>query len=158
MAALRSRRLERLLAARLDAVTHGQVTDLVANAVTEAYDLDFKGELYGNGDSDKRALASDVAAMANTAGGVIVLGIAEDNQARAAAALGVALSDGEVGRLRQIVASLVSPLPTFDPVPVGSAEGGARVPAHRRPAQPFGAARRTGQQRLAGPADAAFAA
>jgi hypothetical protein len=95
--------------------------------------------------------------MANTAGGVIVLGIAEDNRARAAAAPGVALSDGEVGRIRQIVASLVSPLPTVDPVP-------SRIRRRRgtgscsSPAQPFGAARRTGQQRLAGPADAALAA
>jgi hypothetical protein len=118
MVALRSRRLERLFGARLDAISHAQVADLVANAVTEAFDLDFKGELYGNADKDKRALAGDVAAMANTAGGVIVLGIAEDDQARAAAAPGVALSDGEIGRIYQIVASLVSPLPTFEPVPV----------------------------------------
>jgi hypothetical protein len=114
MVALRSRRLERLFGARLDAISYTEVADLVANAVTEAYDLDFKGELYGNADKDKRSCAGDVAAMANTAGGVVVLGIAEDNQARAVAAPGVALSDGEVGRMRQIVASLVSPLPTFD--------------------------------------------
>jgi hypothetical protein len=43
-----------------------------------------------------------------------VLGIAEDSRAKAVAAPGAALSDGEVGRRRQIVASLVSPLPTFD--------------------------------------------
>jgi hypothetical protein len=114
MVALRSRRLERLFGARLDAVLHAQVADLVTNSVTEAYDLDFKAELYGNSDKDKRSCAGDVAALANTAGGVVVLGIAEDDQARAAAAPGVALSDGEVGRIRQIVASLVSPLPTFD--------------------------------------------
>lgn len=51
MAALRSRRLERLLGARLDAISHVQVVDHVTNAVTEAYDLDFKGELYGNADN-----------------------------------------------------------------------------------------------------------
>jgi hypothetical protein len=112
MVALRSRRLERLFGARLDAFSHAQVVDLVTNAVTEAYDLDFKGELYGNADKDRRACAGDLAAMANTAGGVVVLGITEDSQARAVAAPGVALSDGEIGRMRQIVASLVFPLPT----------------------------------------------
>jgi hypothetical protein len=46
MVALRSRRLERLFGARLEHVTHAQVADFVINAVVEAYDLDFKGELY----------------------------------------------------------------------------------------------------------------
>ncbi|MFJ5833963.1 helix-turn-helix domain-containing protein [Streptomyces sp. NPDC093089] len=92
------------------------------NQVTEHYDLDFKRGLYGGKDSDKKDLAGDVAAMANTAGGVIVLGVDEDDQARACAAPGVELSDGEVGRIRQIVSSLVSPLPTFDVLPVPSPE------------------------------------
>ncbi|MEV7181032.1 ATP-binding protein [Kitasatospora sp. NPDC093679] len=122
MVALRSRRLERLFSARLDEVSHAQVAALIDAQVTEHYDLDFKRGLYGNKDEDRRSLAGDVAAMANTAGGVIVLGIDEDEQARACAAPGVALSDNEIGRIRQIVANLVSPLPTFDILPV-SPEG-----------------------------------
>src|SRR5512132_3852690 len=114
MVALRSRRLERLFGTRLERLAHAQVADLVTNAVAEAYDLDFKATLYGKSDKERRDLAGDVAALANTAGGVVVLGIAEDNQARAAAAPGVALSDAEVGRVRQVVASQVSPLPTLD--------------------------------------------
>ncbi|MFE0699225.1 helix-turn-helix domain-containing protein [Streptomyces sp. NPDC058872] len=122
MVALRSRRLERLFAARLDDVSHAQVAALVDNQVTEHYDLDFKRGLYGNKDSEKRDLAGDVAAMANTAGGVIVLGVDEDDQARACGAPEVNLSDDEVGRIRQIVSSLVSPLPTFDILPIASPE------------------------------------
>jgi hypothetical protein len=114
MVALRSRRLERLFGTRLDHVTHAQVSAFVTNTVAEAYDLDFKATLYGKSDKERRDLASDVAALANTAGGVIVLGISEDSQARATAAPGVALSDAEAGRVRQIVASQVSPLPTLD--------------------------------------------
>jgi hypothetical protein len=48
---------------------------LVSNQVPEAFDLDYKAELYGGSDSAKRALAGDVAALANTAGGLLVLGI-----------------------------------------------------------------------------------
>ena len=114
MVALRSRRLERLFGTRLERLAHAQVADLVTNAVEEAYDLDFKATLYGKSDKERRDLAGDVSALANTAGGVIVLGIAEDTQARAAAAPGVALTDAEVGRVRQVVASQVSPLPTLD--------------------------------------------
>jgi predicted HTH transcriptional regulator len=71
-------------------------------------------DLCGRGDSDRRKLAGDVAALANTAGGVIILGIEEDDQARATGAPGVELSDAESARIRQIVASLVAPVPMFD--------------------------------------------
>ena len=114
MVALRSRRLERLFGARLEHVSYAQIAGLVASSTEEAYDLDFKVGIYGKSDKDKRDLAGDVGAMANTAGGVIVLGIEEDAQARAVGAPGVALSDAEVGRMHQIVAALVSPLPRYD--------------------------------------------
>jgi hypothetical protein len=63
-------------------------------------------------------LASDVAALANTAGGLIVIGIADDGQARGAAASTVALSDVETARMQQTVASLIAPLPDFDMIAV----------------------------------------
>ncbi len=118
MVSLRSRRLETLLGARIEDVTFAQVSDLVSNQVVEAYDLDFKAQLYGRTDSDKRDLATDVAALANTAGGLIVIGIDEDDQARAAAVSTVPLSDTETARMQQIVASLTAPLPDFDIVAV----------------------------------------
>src|SRR5687767_1485453 len=114
MVALRSRRLEGLFGVLLDAVSHAQIAALKTNAVSESYDLEFKGELYGGNDKAKRDLAGDVAALANTAGGVLLLGVAEDDQARATELPGVALSDAEVLRIRNIVADQVHPLPTFD--------------------------------------------
>lgn len=74
MAMLRSRRLEGLLGGSLDAVTAASVRGLVEVGVAEAFDLDFKSTHYGRGDSEKRDLAGDVAALANTAGGLIVIG------------------------------------------------------------------------------------
>lgn len=118
MVALRSRRLEQVFGAQLDAVTYDQVVALVTNSVSENYDLDFKRTLYGATDKAKRELGSDVAAMANTAGGVVVLGVEDDDQGRAVGAPGVALSDNEYGRIRQTVASQVSPLPVLDLLPV----------------------------------------
>jgi hypothetical protein len=112
--ALRSRRLETLLGASLDALTAAHLRGLVEVHLPEAFDLDFKKALYGSSDSEKRNLAVDVAAMANTAGGVILIGIDEDEQARAIAALGVEVSDAVRGRIRQVVAAHVSPVPTFD--------------------------------------------
>jgi schlafen family protein len=117
MVALRSRRLETLLGTPLDDLQYQHLEALVTNHVNEAFDLDFKATLYGNADRDRRDLATDVAALANTAGGLLVLGIEEDRQARAVAAPGVEVSDAEIRRILQVVGSLVVPLPVFEPLP-----------------------------------------
>ena len=119
-----SRRLEVLFGARLNDIDHSHIEALVTNGVTEDFDLDFKSELYANNDAAKRDLAGDVAALANTAGGVIVLGIVEDDQAKASEARPVTLSEEEVRRMRLFVASRVAPVPAFDVVAVrGDADG-----------------------------------
>jgi len=147
MVALRSSRLEGLFGGPLGAMTHASVASLVPNGVVESYDLEFKGQIYGRSDKEKRDLAGDVAALANTAGGVILLGIEEDDQARACAAPGVPLSDAEVGRMRQVVASQVSPLPLFDVLPGGgSGAARSRVRRARGAAQSGGAARGSRQR------------
>lgn len=114
MVALRSARLEALLGCSLEQVEYAQLLTLISNQVSEAFDLDFKSELYGSSDRDKRDAATDVAALANTAGGLLILGIEEDDQARACAAPGVVLSDAEERRIRQIVGSNVVPMPVID--------------------------------------------
>lgn len=114
MVALRSRRLESIFGTALDTLASHHIHALVSAGVQEAFDLDFKQTLYGGKDQEKRALAGDVAALANTGGGVIVLGVEEDDQARATKAPGVAISDAEVARMRQSIASLVAPMPVVD--------------------------------------------
>jgi hypothetical protein len=68
MTALRSRRLEALLGAGLDAARYEHFHSLVQSQVSESFDLDFKREHYGNAARDKLALAGDAAALANSAG------------------------------------------------------------------------------------------
>ncbi|MCF1597339.1 AlbA family DNA-binding domain-containing protein [Streptomyces muensis] len=114
MAALRSTRLERLLGVPVSDATHAHVHALINGAVPEDYDLDFKRELYGRNDAAKRALCGDVAAMANTSGGLIILGLDEDEHGSATAAPEVELSDDEKRRMLQTVAAGVSPAPQLD--------------------------------------------
>src|SRR5260370_28166042 len=117
MSALRSRRLEALLGVGLDAARYEHFEAMVQTQVGESFDLDFKREHYGNADRDKLGLAGDVAALANSAGGMPVLGIAEDEHARAVAAPGVTISDGETRRIHQIVAEKVAPVPVVEGLP-----------------------------------------
>jgi hypothetical protein len=114
MVALRSRRLEALFGVPLDQIEEQHLEALVTSGTEESFDLDFKVKLYGTSDSNKRDLAGDVAAMANTAGGIVIIGVGEDKQARAIKAPGVVVTDHEVARIRQIVAALVAPIPMFD--------------------------------------------
>lgn len=114
MVALRSARLEALLGSRLELVQHADLMTLISSQVPEAFDLDFKSEMYGPTERDRRDAATDVAALANTAGGLLVIGIEEDEQARAAAVPGVELSEADERRIRQIVGSQVVPMPVID--------------------------------------------
>jgi hypothetical protein len=75
MVALRSRRLDALFGARLDDVQAQHLQALLTQQVQEAFDLEHRAELYGTSDSDKRALGTDVAALANTDGGLLVLSL-----------------------------------------------------------------------------------
>ena len=120
MALLRSRRLETLLGAHVDTLMAGDILRLAENQVSEDFDLDFKGTLYGNSDSEQRDLCGDVAALANASGGVIILGVEDNDQDIAVDAPGVALGDAERNRMRQILASGVAPLPAVDIVSVRS--------------------------------------
>lgn len=81
--------------------------------VEEDQDLDFKQDVYPPSDAGKNSLATDVAAMANTAGGLIIIGVAEAD-GRATGQTPVPISEGEVLRIRQVVASLVAPPPDLD--------------------------------------------
>jgi predicted HTH transcriptional regulator len=144
MVALRSARLAALLGSPLEQVQHAQLITLIDNQIAEAFDLDFKSELYGNSDKEKRDAATDVAALANTAGGLLILGIAEDNQARAVAAPGVSIAEEEERRIRQIVGSQVVPLPVLDVLriedPTRSGHGLILIAVPRSPLGPHNAA------------------
>jgi hypothetical protein len=69
--------LEARLGASPEAVTLSALQLLVDDRLPEAADLEFKQTLYDRTERGRQNLATDVAAMANAAGGVIVLGIAE---------------------------------------------------------------------------------
>lgn len=122
MAVLHSRRLEALLGAPVDRLIEDNIAGLIVEEVPEDFDLDYKSALYGRGDSERRDLAGDVAAMANAAGGIIVLGVEEDTHARASSAPVVELSDAETRRMTQVVAGLTVPMPRFEIFPVSSTE------------------------------------
>jgi predicted HTH transcriptional regulator len=119
--------LRDVFAAPLPDVTEEHIEDVVRRQVREDSDLDFKETLYGTSDRDKHALAGDVGALANSRGGMIVLGVRE-NDAAAAATTPVDLSDGEEQRVRQITATKLTPYVPYEIL---------RIPTQADPARGF---------------------
>lgn len=105
-------RLAELVGVPPEEITEEHLARLVAGAVPEDADLDFKQERYGNSDSAKRDLAGDIAAMGNSRGGVIIIGIRDEDDV-ATELTPVELDSGEEGRIRQIAASNIAPHLTF---------------------------------------------
>lgn len=93
-----------------DALSLADLEELVAAQVPEGLRLEYKRELYGNSDSDKREFLKDVTALANSHGGHLLLGI-EESGGVAAQIAGVecADTDSEILRMEQIVRSGVEP-------------------------------------------------
>jgi hypothetical protein len=90
-------RLAKLLGAPVHQATFEQVAALIAKKACEDADLDFKrSNRYVDGDGAEE-LAKDVSAMANTRGGLIIIGIEEDGQACAKAVTLVTVSDKITG-------------------------------------------------------------
>ena len=61
----------------LDAITDDDLLALISNKVSEGRTIDYKRELPGNTDSDKKEFLADTSSFANTSGGDLVFGMDE---------------------------------------------------------------------------------
>lgn len=97
-------RVEALLGSKLDQVTEPSLRRLVEHRVVEDADLDFKRTPHDDGEK----LAADVTAMANTVGGVLVLGVDEADGVATSLTPGP-LTDEVSNRMTQWLAEYVAP-------------------------------------------------
>jgi predicted HTH transcriptional regulator len=100
-------RVEAVLGGTVDQLTVDHLAAAVAAAMEEAADLDFKQADYAKGENEE--LAKDVAAMADAGGGLIVIGIREQDL-RAVELTPVPLAGDIDQRYRQVLARRVTPM------------------------------------------------
>jgi len=97
-------RIEAILGAPIDQLTMEHIQAAVNAGVEESTDLDFKEDHY----KDPEELTKDVAAFANHVGGLIVIGVREQ-QLRAVKLTMVTLADDPAGRYKQILLRRITP-------------------------------------------------
>jgi hypothetical protein len=95
---------------RLSETTEDDLLALINNGVSEGRTIDYKRDLPGGSDSDKKEFLADVSSFANTSGGDIVFGMAEEN-GLPTAIVGIQATDVDfqIRRLDSILAAGVSP-------------------------------------------------
>lgn len=117
MAITRMPRLELVLGAPIGVLQWESLEDRVSTGLEEQIDLEFKSAHYDRDQAGE--LAKDVAALANAAGGLILLGVVEEGGVSRSLSP-IDLVGGYRERYTQIVAARVSPLPQFDIVQIPS--------------------------------------
>ncbi len=98
---------------------------MATRQVPEDVDLDFKEKIGERGDALKN-VAGDVAGLANAYGGLLIVGVT-DEQSRAGAAPGIPLGAGYKESIENVLVTRLSPLPDFEvhviPDPQQSTQG-----------------------------------
>jgi hypothetical protein len=94
----------------VDTISEDDLLALITNGVSEGRTIDYKRELPGNSDGDKKEFLADVSSFANTSGGDLVFGI-DEAQGLPTQLTGFqsANADMEIRRLESILASGLDP-------------------------------------------------
>lgn len=58
-----------------EAIAEADLLALISNAVSEGRTIDYKRELPGNSDGEKKEFLADVSSFANTSGGDLIFGL-----------------------------------------------------------------------------------
>src|SRR5437868_6558077 len=80
-------------------ITYADIERLVREQWPESKTIDYKRDVYGNRDEDKKELLKDVSSFANTQGGDILIGV-DENQGLPTAIPGVTIVDVDKEKLR----------------------------------------------------------
>lgn len=114
-------RLHRVFGTQPAELREEHLQRLVHERVRENDDLDYKRQHYEAGAKGNAKLAGDVAGLANDRGGVIVLGIEEDENEAAKELRPVDIGSDQVLRVREVISRRIAPHVQCEIVPVPSA-------------------------------------
>jgi hypothetical protein len=117
-----------MIARDLREIGEAEFSALIANAVAEGRTIEYKRDLPGNSDADKKEFLADASSFANTAGGDLIFGL-EESQGVASQFRGVQSADldQEMRRMDSILAAGLSPRIRYATKIVTAANGARAV-------------------------------
>lgn len=98
-----------LLDIPLDQISETDLKRLIAAGAAELLYVDYKQQTYGNGESDHVEFLADISSFANTAGGDVIIGIAEANGVPQSFTPFTGDADAEARRLEDIARTGLEP-------------------------------------------------
>lgn len=98
-----------ILRTDLQEISEGDVAQLVMDSQPEGLNLEFKRDIYGNSDAEKREFLKDLSSFANSSGGHLLIGIDEHQGAARAITPIVGDPDVTLQRLEQIARAGLEP-------------------------------------------------
>lgn len=101
-----------MIARNIDQITEADLLDLENNSVAESKTIEYKQELPGNSDDDKKEFLADVSSFANASGGDLIFGIIEDRDTgipERLEGLEIANVDQEILRLESSIRDGIEP-------------------------------------------------
>ncbi|MBB3540797.1 ATP-binding protein [Rhizobium sp. BK399] len=93
----------------LEEVVEADITQLIADGQAEGLTVEFKRDMYGNSDADKKEFLKDLSAFANSTGGQLIIGVDEAQGAAVGIVPIAGNSDVALQRLEQIARSGIEP-------------------------------------------------
>lgn len=94
----------------LSAITETDLRALIESRIGEGKRIDYKRDLPGSSDADRKEFLFDVSSFANTSGGHLIYGIAEENGIpQELTGLAVADTDKELRRLQSLILDGIEP-------------------------------------------------
>ena len=90
-------------------IDEGDVEQLLTSGQAEGVQVEFKRDIYGNSDSDKKEYLKDISSFANTAGGHLLIGIDENQGIASAISPFQGDPDAALQRLEQIARTAIEP-------------------------------------------------
>lgn len=107
----------------LDRIEEADLAALIANAVAEGRTIEYKRQLPGNSDDQKREFLADASSFANTSGGDLVFGLEESSGVPVAFTPLTGNLDAERARLDAILASSLDPRIRYAMTTVACSQG-----------------------------------
>lgn len=88
----------------IELITAADIQALIDGGISEGKNIDYKRELPGNGDAEKKEFLADVSSFANAAGGLLLYGVVADKGLpKQAVGFPTAVIDSEILRLENIL-------------------------------------------------------